>query len=152
MARAVDCGQLVVIEYLHEQQNGDIGSFALSVACANGNLRVAEYIYHHTTSPQVQTSTVAKRGHLHIIKFLNDHNIPEFTTQTMDEAAIAGHLNIVKYLRAHRQEGCTTRAMTGAAENGHTEVVLYLRQYSYKYFFRSVFRSINSSNKICVVQ
>ncbi len=128
-----------------------------------GSLGCLEWLWSHV--PEIDfaneiergsiVTSVAVRGHTHMLEWLQDNTNVPFTPQCMDKAAgfsletviwfhrnrkegctteamrnaaAAGRLDIVCWFHANRLEGCTTDAMDAAAANGNLDVVKWLHR------------------------
>eukprot|EP01132_Coremiostelium_polycephalum_P005427 gene5427-6771_t len=61
-----------------------------------------------------------------LLKLLHDRQLVEFSTFSMDRAAVLGYLDIIKFLHSNRTEGCSKDALKLAASEDHFEVVKFL--------------------------
>ena len=67
----------------------------------------------------------ARKGHLHILKYLFESNYNQFE-YACEDAAKSGHLDCLKYLRETAKAPWDEDAVRVAHENDHPECVQYL--------------------------
>ncbi|TYZ61578.1 hypothetical protein PybrP1_000775 [[Pythium] brassicae (nom. inval.)] len=133
MVEAVTRGSLAIVKHLHEHA-GIVHTAAsryvpMNEAAASGQLEVLQYLHEH--APELACTVkamdvAARRGHLAVVKFLNENRSEGCLERALDDAAMNGHLEVVRYLHEHSDGGCTTKAMDYAAARNHFEVLEFL--------------------------
>lgn len=149
MRHAIIEGHTELAKWLHATASlSYVSAYALVGAAANQYFEVIEWALQHLTvvedeelSPTVEddeelspnddvdeglssiADAAAEKGHLAILKLLNEVSDDEWPETVMDAAAGGDHLGVVKWLHENRYEGYTTDAMNSAAGRGHLEVV-----------------------------
>ncbi|RLN74536.1 hypothetical protein BBJ28_00009461 [Nothophytophthora sp. Chile5] len=107
------------------------GLGAVVRACHRGeSTRALTYLAARDTESfwERAAAFAATNGHVHVLQWLHEYHPDRcnWTTYTMDGAAMMGNLSTVQWLHENRTEGCTFLAMDQAAGNGYLEVVEWL--------------------------
>ncbi|KAI8920482.1 ankyrin repeat-containing domain protein [Entophlyctis helioformis] len=111
-----------------------VGDHAMFDAINNNHFDVAKALNGFGIAyPEGVMDDAAAKGHLSILKGLNDVCWVGCTTKAMDRAAANGHLDVIQWLAANRAEGCTAAAFTDAAKNGHADVVQWFLDRQYRF-------------------
>jgi hypothetical protein len=103
------------------------------LAGSEGDSALARWLIQHRIEGFTSESMnwAAAKGHLEVVRLLHEHRPGDggCTICAMDDAACHGHLEVVRWLHEHRSEGCTEWAMNWAARFGHLEVVRWLHEH-----------------------
>ncbi|KAF0698607.1 Aste57867_10764 [Aphanomyces stellatus] len=127
-------GSLPVLKYLDSLKEDivdgivDFTPRVMDRAARRGHLHIVRWLHAHRLEGCTTQALdgAARYGHLEIVQFLHFHRTEGATTIAMDEAATYGHADIVRFLHTHRSEGCTTIALNYAAARGWLEIVQFL--------------------------
>ncbi|EGG16548.1 phosphoesterase [Cavenderia fasciculata] len=142
-------GALDIIIFLHkryshadnkeicDRKNRLVCNSAMHHAADAGHLNVIEYLYQNCSYQPYQftMSTAARNGHLHVVKWLQDHYSDTLDTagdeafSPLASAISCGRLDLVEYLHKTRTESCKPRHMDEASSGGFIDVVKFLHQH-----------------------
>ena len=90
--------------------------------------------YHNNKSCSVWAmNNAAKKGYLHIVKWLHYNHSEGCTKSAIDMASSYGHIDIVRFLCENRTEGCTNCAIILALQHNHTNVIKFLTEHYSKF-------------------
>lgn len=132
---AAESGHLEVVKWLHQVQHERGSAQILRGAVNSGNLELVEWVYenvhlkcHRNDHPYLDTTTVARRGHLDLLKWLHEH-FPDSISgcdDLLDAAAANGHMDVIEWLHKQGQTGYSESAPCSAARNGDLPLLKWL--------------------------
>lgn len=134
-------GYLNIIKYIHTRFNNSKMNnlnnlLIIDAAVVNGHLHIIKWLYNN----QIRNYSIGsmynacKKGYLNIVKWLVEHKPISYGKKAMDFAAMHGHLDIVIWLYNNLDDGCSKLALTAAAGNGYLPIVEFLHNtYDHKY-------------------
>ncbi|KAJ3268264.1 hypothetical protein HDU76_011457, partial [Blyttiomyces sp. JEL0837] len=100
--------------------DGIVTTDAMDEACQCGDLIVLKYL-HYNRKEGCTTNAfdlASGEGYLDVVRFLHGNTREGGTVLAMDLAASNGCLKVLKWLHENRKEGCSKNALDGAAREG----------------------------------
>mmetsp|Transcript_17745 Transcript_17745/g.22995 ORF Transcript_17745/g.22995 Transcript_17745/m.22995 type:complete len:635 (+) Transcript_17745:124-2028(+) len=135
LLEAIGHGHMDLVEQLllrGSLPQGDSLQVAKDSAAGKGHLHTVKWLDQHCslgiTTSPKALNEASRGGYLGTVEWLHYLEAP-CTTAAMNGAAGAGHLSVVEFLHSHRDEGCTKSAMNTAIRNGHLPMVEWLHQH-----------------------
>ncbi|EGG16761.1 hypothetical protein DFA_07739 [Cavenderia fasciculata] len=151
---ASENGHFDCVKYLVENMSIKKGTEeAMNMAALNGHYDIVVYLHQHSYICTTRAiDGAAAKGHLNIIKFLQENRTEGCSRGAMNISSANGHLDCVRFLHNHRSEGCTTDAMDEASANGHLSVVEYLHHNRSEGCTKYALDSAAKSNHLSIVK
>lgn len=114
-------------KFLSDNFLGDLDLLPMNHAAQLNNLGRLKQLHANDERCTVAAmDTAAERGHLKIVRFLNENRNDAFTTKAIECAATRGRLEVVSYLRLNRFKDKFTNTTNNAATSGELAIVKFL--------------------------
>ena len=134
-ARAAACGDVDVLQLLHDDLGYPWGELSCAEAAASGRLDTLRFLRARSCPwSEATSSSAARNGHLDILRYcLEQYHAGEtngrepWNARTCGHAAEGGHQHVLEFLRVH---GCAWDADVTwrAARGGHLELIQWARK------------------------